>query len=74
MQLLGLKNQLVSRTISYVPVVPLLDYRGGTPKIADERLMYGEEMERMCIEGLRQIKQLGRKLAEIGGFQAKARG
>ena len=74
MQLLGIKNQLGSRTISYVPVVPLLDYRGGTPKIADERLMYGEEMERMCIEGLRQIKQFGRKLAEIGGFQAKARG
>lgn len=73
MQLLGLKNQLVSRTISYVPVVPLLDYRGGTPKIADERLIYGEEMERMRIEGLRQIKQFGRKLAEIGGFQAKAR-
>lgn len=43
------------------------------PKIADERLMYGEEMERMCIEGLRQIKQFGRKLVEIGGLQAKAR-
>jgi hypothetical protein len=35
--------------------------------------MYGEEMERMCIEGLRQIKQFGRKLVEIGGLQAKAR-